>query len=205
MIQNTKETLDRIVKENDGLLTREIAYENGISSNSFSRYIRSNELTKISAGVYASNISVIDDFYILQKRYPKIIFSGMSALYLLRLTDKIPEDMEFTVPKGYRIRKDIIQQSILFHIENDLSLYEIGNTKIQTMFGHEVSCFGMEKQIVEMIRKRNNYDSETFIKAIKIFLARKDKNMKFLFEYARKRKIEEKVFELLEVLEYENQ
>ncbi len=204
MRQTSKEIIERIIKENDGLLIREIAYKKGISSNAFTRYIRSNELIKISAGVYGSNTSTIDDFYILQKRYHKIVFSGMSALYLLGLTDKIPEDIEITVPKGYRIRKDTIQQAILFHIENDLNLYEIGNIKIRTMFGHEVSCFGMEKQIVEMIRKRNNYDSETFIKAIKTFLAKKDKNMKFLFEYAKKRNIEDKVFEILEVFEYEN-
>lgn len=204
MKQNCKEIMDEIIKNNDGLLIRKEAYAKGISSTSFSRYMQRNGFRKISAGVYASSASTIDEFYILQKRYPKIIFSGMSALYLLRLTDKIPEDIEFTVPKGYRIRKESLNSSIIFHIENDKNLYDIGNIKVQTMFGHEVFCFSNEKQIVEMIRKRNNYDSETFIKAIKTFLAKKDKNMSFLFEYAKKRKTEDKVFEILEILEYEN-
>ncbi len=205
MKQNKMSKLDDIVKENDGVLLREEACKNGISSTSFSRYIRDNGLVKVSAGVYVSNQSVVDDFYLLQKRYPKIVFSGMSALYLHRLTDKIPEIIEFTVPKGYRIRKNTIQSPFVFHIENNLEFYEIGNVTKETMYGNKVSCFGMEKQIVEMIRKRKDYDSETFIKAIKTYLKNKNKDISFLIYYSRKRKMEYMVFELLEVLDYENQ
>ncbi len=202
MAQSSEAILNKIIKENDGLLIREEAYKNGINSTSFSRYLHKNGLKKISSGIYGSDSSTVDELYILQRRYPKIVFSGMSALYLLELTDKIPESIEFTVPKGYRIRKETIQTPIDFHIENNVGLYEIGNTKAQTMFGNEVSCFGVEKQIIEMIRKRKDYDAETFIKAIKTFLARKNKDMGFLLEYAKKRKIEDKVFELLEILTY---
>lgn len=58
--------------------------------------------------------------------------------------------------------------------------------------------------IVEIIRKRSDYDSETFIKIIKSFLKRKDKDINFLFESARLRKIEKKVFEILEIADYSN-
>ena len=54
--------------------------------------------------------------------------------------------------------------------------------------------------LVEIIRKQSDYDSETFIKAIKSFLKRKDKDMNFLFEYARLRKMDKKVFEILEIV-----
>lgn len=204
MLQNNKSKIEKYIQENDGIFTRSDALKIGISSSSFAKYIHENEMLKVSAGIYAPYTSTIDEFSLLQKRYPKIIYSGMSALYLHRLTDKIIEDIEFTVPKGYRIRKETINQPFVFHIENNLNLFEIGNTYIQTMFGNKVLCYGAEKQIVEMIRKRNNYDSETFIKAIKTFLRRQDKNMTFLFEYAAMRKVENKVFETLELLNYEN-
>lgn len=48
--------------------------------------------------------------------------------------------------------------------------------------------------IVERIRKRKDYDSELFLKAVKTFLKGKDKDMDFLFPYAKKRKIEEKAY-----------
>ena len=54
--------------------------------------------------------------------------------------------------------------------------------------------------IVEIIRKQSYYGGETFIKIIKNFLKRKDKDINFLFESARLRKIEKKVFEILEIV-----
>lgn len=54
--------------------------------------------------------------------------------------------------------------------------------------------------IVEIIRKWFYYGGETFIKIIKSFLKRKDKDINFLFESARLRKIEKKVFEILEIV-----
>ena len=58
--------------------------------------------------------------------------------------------------------------------------------------------------LVEIIRKQSDYDSETFIKAIKSFLKRKEKDMNFLFEYTRLRKMDKKVFEILEMVNYGN-
>ena len=54
--------------------------------------------------------------------------------------------------------------------------------------------------IVEIIRKQSYYGGETFIKIIKSFLKRKAKDINFLFESARLRKIEKKVFEILEIV-----
>lgn len=110
-------------------------------------------------------------------------------MYLHNLTDRIPDIIEFTMPKGSRVRKKSIVEPIKTHIENNESICFFGNTTIETNFGNKVTVFSKEKLIVEIIRKRSDYDSETFIKAIKSFLKRKDKDMNFLFEYARLRKI----------------
>ena len=58
--------------------------------------------------------------------------------------------------------------------------------------------------IIEMIRKRDEYDSELFLKAVKTFLRKNDNDMDFLFEYAKLRNIEEKVYQVLEIMDYEN-
>ena len=146
----------------------------------------------------------IDELFQLQKRYFKIVYSGITALYLLGLTDRIPDSIEFTIPKGYRIRKENIASNMICHIENKINLFQKGNVIVKTMFGNEVCCYSKEKMIVEMIWKMNEYDSELFLKAVKTFLKNKNKDMDFLFEYARMRKIEEKVYQILEIMNYEN-
>ena len=72
------------------------------------------------------------------------------------------------------------------------------------MFNNNVCCFSKEKMIIEMIRKRDEYDSELFLKAVKTFLRKNDNDMDFLFEYAKLRNIEEKVYQILEIMDYEN-
>lgn len=202
MNQNYK-TLAKMMEAGDGSISRKDAMANGIPPAAFARYVNSNHLVKIRRGVYAKG-GAVDDLFQLQRRYPRIVYSGMTALYLLGLTDRIPDSIEFTIPKGSRVRKENVGPGAICHIENDVELFNLGNAEAQTMFGNHVTCYSKEKMIVEMIRKRDDYDSELFLKAVKTFLKGKDKDMVFLFKYARMRKMEEKAYRVLEAMDYEN-
>ena len=98
-------TIERMLETSDGCISRKAAIANGVAPASFARYFRSHGLIKIRRGVYTKEIGVIDDLFQLQIRYPKIVYSGITALYLLGLTDRIPESVEFSIPKGSRVRK----------------------------------------------------------------------------------------------------
>ncbi len=197
------ETLERMMETGDGSISRKDAIANGVPPAAFARYVRSKNLVRISRGVYAKG-GAVDDLFQLQRRYPRIVYSGMTALYLLGLTDRIPDSIEFTIPKGCRVRKESVGNNAICHIENNVDLFELGNVSAETLFGNSVTCFSKEKIIVEMIRKRDDYDSELFLKAVRTFLKGKGKDMDFLFGYARMRKIEEKVYRILEAMDYEN-
>ena len=203
MNQNFRK-LSKMMETGDGSISRKDALANGVPPATFTRYVRLNQLVKIRRGVYAKTEGAVDDLYQFQRRYPKIVYSGITALYLLGLTDRIPDLMEFTVVKGYRVRKESVGSQAICHIENNAELFGMGNVNSKTIFGNTVTCFSKEKMVVEMIRKRDEYDSELFLKALKTFLKGTDKHMDFLFEYARMRKIEEKVYRILEAMDYEN-
>ncbi len=196
-------TLIKIIESGDGSISRKDAMANGIPPATFARYVSSNHLVKIRRGVYAKD-GAVDDLFQLQRRYPGIVYSGLTALYLLGLTDRIPDSIEFTIPKGCRVRKNSIGVNAICHIENNAELFHLGNVNTQTMFGNEVICYSREKMIVEMIRKRDDYDSELFLKAVRTFLKGKVRDMGFLFRYARMRKMEEKVYQILEAMDYED-
>lgn len=197
------EKLERMMGTGDGSISRKDALANGVPPASFARYVRFHHLFRISQGVYAKE-GAVDELFQWQRRYPRIVYSGITALYLLGLTDRIPASIDFTMPKGCRVRKESIAPYAVYHIENNVELFAWGNVRAETMFGNTVTCFSKEKMIVEMIRKRKDYDSELFLKAVKTFLKGKDKGMDFLFQYARKRKIEEKVYQMLEAMDYED-
>ena len=190
--------LEKIFKTNGGYITREDVNNANISSWFLSDFVKRNNLSKIAPGFYANDNYIIDNYYIIQKRYPKYIFSGLSALYLLGLTDKIPTDIEVSSPQNYHPFRNKIDLLIIHKLSNK-KVYELGIKEVKTMFGNIVKTYDEERTICDVIKYRDKYDGETFIKAIK-FYVRTINNQSKLFEYARELGIEKKVYEVMEVV-----
>ena len=190
--------LEKIFKTNDGYITREDVDNANIPSWFLSDFVKKNNLNKIAPGFYADDSYIVDNYYILQRRYPKYIFAGLSALYLLGLTDKIPTDIEVSAPQNYHPSRDKIN-SLIVHKLSNVNVYELGIKEIKTMFGNIVKTYDEERTICDVIKYRDKYDSETFIKAIKFYI-RTSNNQSKLFKYARELGIEKKVYEVIEVV-----
>lgn len=67
------------------------------------------------------------------------------------------------------------------------------------MFGTIVKAYDEERVICDLIKYKDNYDSETFIKVIKYY-AKTINSLAKLLNYAKKLEIEEKVYEITELL-----
>lgn len=190
--------LEKIFKTNGGYITREDINNANISSWFLSDFVKRNNLNKIAPGFYADDDYIIDNYCIIQRRYPKYIFSGLSALYLLGLTDKIPTDIEVSSPQNYHPSRSKIDLLIIHKLSNK-KVYELGIKEVKTMFGNIVKTYDEERTICDVIKYRDKYDGETFIKAIK-FYVRTINNQSKIFEYARELGIEKKVYEVMEVV-----
>ena len=190
--------IEKIFNINGGYITREDIDKAEISSWFLSDFVRKNKLVKVAPGYYVCESYFADDYYVLQRRYPKYIFSDMSALYLHHLTDKIPTDIEVVAPQGYHPFRNRIDNLSIRRISND-EVYNLGITEIETSFGNKVKVYDAERTICDVIKYRDRYDGETFIKAIK-FYKRKTNNQTKLFKYAKMMNIEKKVFEIMEVV-----
>lgn len=190
--------LERIFKTNGGYITREDVDNANISSWFLSDFVKKNNLNKIAPGFYASDNFIVDDYFILQRRYPKYIYAGLSALYLLGLTDKIPTDIEVSAPQNYHPSRNKID-SLIVHKLSNINVYELGVKEVKTMFGYIVKTYDEERTICDVIKYRDKYDSETFIKAVK-FYVKNHNNQSKLFEYAKELGVEKKVYEVMEVV-----
>ena len=132
--------LEKIFKTNGGYITREDVNNANISSWFLSDFVKRNNLSKIAPGFYADDDYIIDNYYIIQRRYPKYIFSGLSALYLLGLTDKIPTDIEVSSPQNYHPSRNKIDLLIIHKLSNK-KVYELGIKEVKTMFGNIVKTW----------------------------------------------------------------
>lgn len=199
MKENTNcSKLERIFKTNGGYITREDIDNANIPSWFLSDFVKKNNLNKIAPGFYANDNFIVDDYLILQRRYPKYIYARLSALYLLGLTDKIPTNIEVSAPQNYHPSRSKVDSLIIHKLSNS-NIYELGIKEVKTMFGNIVKTYDEERTICDVIKYRDKYDSETFNKAIKIYI-RTINNQSKLFKYARELGVEKKVYEIMEVV-----
>lgn len=194
--------IETIFKNNGGFITRKDIDNTNIPSWFLSDFVSKNHLNKIAPGFYSNDEYTVDNYYVLQKRYPQYIFMGMSALYLLGLTDKTPDAIEVCAPKNYHPSRSKIE-SLVVHKISSKDIYELGIRETETMFGNAVLTYDEERTICDLIRHRERYDSETFVKAIRLYTKKINNHIK-LFNYAKKLGIEKKVYEIIEIMANEN-
>jgi predicted transcriptional regulator of viral defense system len=185
------------LEENNGIITTQYCMEEGIPTIYLTRLMGEKVLTRIDRGIYSSNVSNHDDYYVFQFRYKRVVFSYETALYLHGLTDKIPQIMEVSVPYSYKIN-NVPKHVRVYYVKNEIS--QMGICKVKTNFGNEVRAYNMERIVCDFIQNKNDIDPEIFIKTIRIFATSKKHDLEILYDYARRMRIIEKVRNTLELI-----
>ncbi len=188
---------NEILKDNGGIITSKNLKENNIPTIYLTRMAKNGDIIRVSRGIYINENGDYDEYFFLNERYKNIIFSYVSALYLLNFTDIIPQNMEITVYNGFnahRITKDIS----IHYVKKEI--LELGKIEVKTMYGNIVRCYDIERCICDLIAHRENIDVELFAKTINRYVKYKHKNMSKLYDYAKKMNIFDKVTDIMEVV-----
>lgn len=189
--------LDTILEGNAGIITSAEAQRAGATRPAFSDYVRRRSLERVSRGVYIDPGVFPDEMVLLQKRFPKAVFSHESALYLHDLTDREPVPFTVTVDSSYNA------SSLKNHGVNICYVkpgwYELGLTEVETPNGLKVRAYDKERTVCDLIRKRASVDSAVFRQAIRDYARSKDKDLARLSAYARAMNLEPRVFDVMEV------
>ncbi len=190
--------LQSIMTQNGGVITTAQANEAGISNERMRLFVKSGELERVAFGIYMLPDEYVDKMYISQLRRPKIIYSHETALFLHDLTDRDPINYTVTVPTGYGVSKLREDGFTVFTIKR--ALYEVGVTKLMTMFGNSVIAYGLERTICDCLRSRNQMDLAIVTDAIKRYSLRKDKNLNTLMQMAEMFRVTKPLRSYMEVL-----
>lgn len=194
-----KSKLGNILLNNGGYITRRQVDHNGIQSWFLTDFVRKEKLEKFAAGFYAKSDWITDDFLVFQYKYPKFIFSYESALYLLNLTDSLPQIFEVTGPKNYRPFSPK-ENIVIIHTDYKKETYELGISEIETNLGNKVFAYNAEKTICDLIRRSEKIDSEIYTKALYGYSKLKSRNPNQLIEYAKIMGIQKKVYDTMMVV-----
>jgi predicted transcriptional regulator of viral defense system len=190
--------LEKLLNANGGYITRKQVDNHKIPSWFLTDFVRKRELVKIGKGFYAKEQWIRDDYFVFQYKYPKFIFSYVSALFLHGLTDWLPDCFEVTGPKNYRPFSP--NPSVTIHTDSHDETYRLGACKIKTSLGHLVECYDKERTICDIIKNSRKIDAEIYGKVLRLYAKSKNKNIRALLRYAQALKIENRVAELMMVV-----
>ena len=188
------------IMSNNAMDKSEILFFNKLKKYNMNRYnlrekVANGDIVRIMHGVYANPDKDINEFWLLGQRYKNGIFSHNTALYFHNMTDRTPLHYDMTFPSNNRVKNESLK---VHYIKKEL--HQLGLTKLKLNDDLEIQVYNIERTICDIIRDRNKIDPQIFNNAMKEYLKRKDKNLKRLYEYARKFKIDKILEKYMEVL-----
>ena len=196
-----QDKMREIIKQNNGIITAKEVSDNKIDSWYLTNLVKKGELERVVRGVYFDpNFDNYDELYFFQLQNKACIYSYQTALYLHRLTDRLPFSNEVTVKQGYNAWR--IKNSVIVH-QVKKEWYELGKGEFETDMGNIVCAYDMERTICDLVRDRKNQDPEIFSKAWNLYIKNDSKDIWKLRKYAQNLGISKKIEDILEVIVYE--
>lgn len=97
---NQVEKILLFANQNKGIVTTRQVKELGVGRWALQSLLKQEKIFRIHHGVYVTENGYFDDFFLLQDRYPKGIYSHETALYLLGFSDRIQNKINMTFLQG---------------------------------------------------------------------------------------------------------
>ena len=169
--------LDIKIKENNGFIKTSEVVALNISREYFREYINKRNLECVARGLYMSQDSWNDYFYVLQVRYPESIFSHETAQYLFDLAEREPTQYTLTLKTGSDSRRLEKEGLKVYKIKKEL--FEIGLTTIKSPANNELRVYNLERTICDLVRNKKNIEIQEFQAALKGYIRHKKKDYTF--------------------------
>lgn len=160
--------------------------------------VADGKLERVERGVYVSTDAIEDEMYSMQIKYPKLIYSHETALYLHGLSDRTPFEFSASVPSGYKVVRAVAERFKIYYIKKEL--HELGVETIQSSHGNPIKTYNIERTVCDIIRSRSRIDIQILNEALKRFVKLKSSDLSLLMDYAKKLKIDTVLKNYLELL-----
>lgn len=182
-----------------GNIVRKLMNKEGISNYYLDKFIHKYELREISKSSYVFPNKTIDAPFLFQAQYTRAVISHESALYMLDLSDVIPQKTIMSMPKNYKLSQleknanqyikvydDLHNNNkalVLSYYENDPILLvrnsPIGSTQIvtrNTMNNNPVRVTSEERTIADILAPNSKTEEELKEEALKKYFDLHDRD-----------------------------
>lgn len=116
-----------------------------------------------------------DELYLLQARYPKVVFSHETALYLHDMAEREPVPITLTVESGYHSGSLKDQGVRIFYVKPEW--YGLGISEAESPGGHVVRTYDRERTVCDVVRRKAAMDPAAYGYALRRYAAGREKNL----------------------------
>lgn len=192
------EAVEQILRSSvNGTITAAQVTQAGLHRSVLQTLVDDGVLSRFGRGLYVRNDMWEDDFYLLQRKYSRGIYSHDTALYLLGYSDRTPAKYTMTFPRGYNAvslkEENVIVRRVV--PEN----YDFGITEVKSPSGNPIRVYDLERTLCDILRGSGS-DIQIVNDAMKRYAASKSKNIPKLLQYAERLRVKPKVLRYMEVL-----
>ncbi len=188
---NNETKIQNFLDNNHGYISTSDFLDLNISKPMIKKYIDMWLIRKVSHGLYIDSNLLVDEGYVLQRRYSKAIFLYKTAFNLLGFIKGLSKQLEVTINSRKRVLGDY-----KVHYVPD-KYYDIGIIEIKNMFGNSIRIYNAERCICDML-KRNDFGLELQNHILRDYFKSKEKDIDKLLEYSKIFNVYEKVNTLVE-------
>ena len=153
------EKIEEIARINNSIFKTKMVIDAGIRKEKIREMLERGMIEKLGHGLYALSKEDVDVYYEFQQRCPKGIFSYGTSAYFWNLSDRVPNVLSCTVPRGYNTSRLKIDTKVKYHyLPKDL--YDIDIVEIVSSQGALIRVYDRERTICDLIRDRKKVDMQ---------------------------------------------
>lgn len=188
--------IDSYARKNGGFIRAAVLKDWGIDYRGIQRLIRDEKLDKVKNGLYKLADFNLSEEEILSGLFPDGVLCMNSALYYHGYIDYAPANWCIAISKDTSKSRFKIEYPYVKPFYMEESQLFIGAEK-QFLGGSKMWIYNKERTICDCLKYETKMDRVVFNSAIKSYIADPNKNGKLLLEYASKRRIYNKVKDVL--------
>ena len=173
--------LEDLIKENNGTIVTSDLDKFKIPRIYLTKLMDMGKIERIKRGIYVAVGEIEDEMFYMQAKYPKLIYSHETALFIHELTDRTPFEYTVTVPSGYKAPQNVSDNNKIYYIKRELHL--LGVVTAKTSFGNEIKVYDVERTICDILRSRERIDIQIITQALKDYVRLKTTDFNKLSDF----------------------
>lgn len=177
---SNREKIFYLLNRNKGYLTTKEISQNKIARDYLRWLVDYGEIKNVERGIYIGRKTNEDIYYTYHLRFPKIVYSHLTALYLQGFISKEVEQIQMTCVNN--VYADGFSKFDMFYIKKEW--YDIGLKEIEDKMGYTIKVYDIERSIIDIIRSYKRFDIKYIKKIINKYLNSENKNIDLLLTYA---------------------